>query len=45
MVTVGAIEANYIATQTLVNKGDEIVIMLPNYMQDMGNFTKQGIPG
>lgn len=36
MVTVGAIEANYIATQTLVNKGDEIVIMLPNYMQIWG---------
>jgi aspartate/methionine/tyrosine aminotransferase len=36
LVTVGAIEANYIATQTLVNRGDEIVIMLPNYMQIWG---------
>ena len=36
LVTVGAIEANYIITQTLVNKGDEIVIMLPNYMQIWG---------
>jgi aspartate/methionine/tyrosine aminotransferase len=36
LVTVGAIEANYIVTQTLVNKGDEIVIMLPNYMQIWG---------
>ena len=36
MVTVGAIEANYIATQTLVGQGEEIVIMLPNYMQIWG---------
>lgn len=36
LVTVGAIEANYIATQTLLNPEDEIVIMLPNYMQIWG---------
>jgi aspartate/methionine/tyrosine aminotransferase len=36
LVTVGAIEANYIITQTLVSRGDEIVIMLPNYMQIWG---------
>lgn len=36
LVTVGAIEANYIATQTLVGPGEEIVIMLPNYMQIWG---------
>jgi aspartate/methionine/tyrosine aminotransferase len=36
LVTVGAIEANYIVTQTLLNRGDEIVIMLPNYMQIWG---------
>jgi aspartate/methionine/tyrosine aminotransferase len=36
LVTVGAIEANYITTHTLLNAGDEIVIMLPNYMQIWG---------
>ena len=36
LVTVGAIEANYIATQTLLTVGDEIVVMLPNYMQIWG---------
>jgi aspartate/methionine/tyrosine aminotransferase len=36
LVTVGAIEANYIATQTLLRNGEEIVIMLPNYMQIWG---------
>jgi aspartate/methionine/tyrosine aminotransferase len=36
LVTVGAIEANYIATQTLLAAGDEIAVMLPNYMQIWG---------
>lgn len=36
LVTTGAIEANYNATHTLLNTGDEIVIMLPNYMQIWG---------
>ena len=36
LVTGGAIEANYNATLTLLNKGDELVIMLPNYMQIWG---------
>ncbi len=36
LVTVGAIEANYISTRTLLAPGDEIVIMLPNYMQIWG---------
>jgi hypothetical protein len=36
LVTVGAIEANYISTRTLLSAGDEIVIMLPNYMQIWG---------
>ncbi|UCG56070.1 MAG: aminotransferase class I/II-fold pyridoxal phosphate-dependent enzyme [Phycisphaerales bacterium] len=36
LVTVGAIEANYITTRTLLGAGDEIVIMLPNYMQIWG---------
>jgi aspartate/methionine/tyrosine aminotransferase len=36
LVTVGAIEANYVTTRTLLGPGDEIVIMLPNYMQVWG---------
>jgi aspartate/methionine/tyrosine aminotransferase len=36
LVTTGAIEANYNATHTLLSTGDEIVIMLPNYMQIWG---------
>jgi aspartate/methionine/tyrosine aminotransferase len=36
LVTVGAIEANYIATRTLLSPGDEIVTMLPNYLQIWG---------
>ncbi len=36
LVTVGAIEANYISIRTLMDADDEIVIMLPNYMQIWG---------
>ncbi len=36
LVTVGAIEANFNAMQTLLSPGDEVVIMLPNYMQVWG---------
>ncbi len=36
LVTVGAIEANFITVQTLLSAGDEIVVMLPNYMQIWG---------
>ena len=36
LVTVGAIEANYITTRALLGPGDEIVVMLPNYMQIWG---------
>ncbi|MFC2118169.1 aminotransferase class I/II-fold pyridoxal phosphate-dependent enzyme [Bacteroidota bacterium] len=36
LVTVGAIEANYISINTLLSPGDEIVIMFPNYMQIWG---------
>jgi len=36
LVTVGAIEGNYISVRTLLSPGDEIVIMLPNYMQIWG---------
>ncbi|MFX1325648.1 MAG: aminotransferase class I/II-fold pyridoxal phosphate-dependent enzyme [Promethearchaeota archaeon] len=36
LVTVGAIEANYNTTTTILTSGDEIVLMLPNYMQIWG---------
>ncbi len=36
LVTVGAIEANYISVRTLLSPGDEIVVMVPNYMQIWG---------
>jgi aspartate/methionine/tyrosine aminotransferase len=36
LVTVGAAEANYITTRTLLEPGEEIVIMVPNYMQIWG---------
>ena len=43
LVTVGAIEANYIATRTLLSAGDEIVILLPNYMQIWGIAKNHGL--
>jgi aspartate/methionine/tyrosine aminotransferase len=43
LVTVGAIEANYITTRTLLTPGDEIVIMLPNYMQIWGIARNHGL--
>lgn len=36
LVTVGCIEANFIALQTLLSPGEEMVVMLPNYMQIWG---------
>jgi aspartate/methionine/tyrosine aminotransferase len=36
LVTVGCAEANFIALQTLLAAGDEIGVMLPNYMQIWG---------
>ena len=36
LVTVGCAEANYIAMHTLLQPGDEMVVMLPNYMQIWG---------
>jgi len=47
LVTVGCIEANYIALQTFLAPGDELVVMLPNYMQIWGlghNFGLQVKP-
>ena len=42
LVTVGAIEANYNTLQTLLQPGDEIVVMLPNYMQVWGVAKNSG---
>jgi aspartate/methionine/tyrosine aminotransferase len=42
LVTVGAAEANYITTRTLLDAGDEIVVMLPNYMQIWGIAKNHG---
>jgi len=36
LVTVGCAEANFITLQTLLTVGDEMVMMLPNYMQIWG---------
>ena len=43
LVTVGAIEANYLAIRTILNAGDEIVVMLPNYMQIWGIAKNHGL--
>ncbi len=43
LVTVGAIEANYNAIHTLLQPGDEMVVMLPNYMQIWGIARNRGI--
>ncbi len=43
LVTVGAIEANYLAIRTLLSAGDEIVIMAPNYMQIWGVAKNHGL--
>ena len=36
LVTNGSAEANFIACHTLLEKGDEVVMMVPNYMQIWG---------
>ena len=43
LVTVGAIEANYLAIRTILQPGDEIVMMLPNYMQIWGVAKNHGL--
>jgi aspartate/methionine/tyrosine aminotransferase len=43
LVTVGAAEANYITTRTILAAGDEIVVMLPNYMQIWGVAQNHGL--
>jgi len=42
MVTNGTCEANFIACHTLLEKGDEVVMMVPNYMQIWGIVEEMG---
>lgn len=43
LVTNGSIEANFIAIWSLMDAGDELVLMLPNYMQIWGIARSFGI--
>ncbi len=43
LVTSGSIEANFVSIWNLLNKGDELVLMLPNYMQIWGVARAFGI--
>lgn len=43
LVTVGGIEANFNALTTILSAGDEMVLMLPNYMQVWGVAKNYGI--
>jgi len=43
LVTVGASEANYLSVRTLLEAGDEIAMLLPNYMQIWGVAVNHGI--
>ena len=43
LVTVGGIEANYITMRTLTSPGDEVLIMLPNYLQLWGVARNHGL--
>lgn len=43
LVTIGAIEANYNTINTLLSTGDEIIVMLPNYMQIWGISKNQNL--
>jgi aspartate/methionine/tyrosine aminotransferase len=42
LVTNGSSEANFIACHTLLEKGDEVVMMVPNYMQIWGIAKEMG---
>ena len=42
LVTNGSSEANFIACHTLLEKGDEVVMMVPNYMQMWGIAEEMG---
>ncbi len=42
LVTNGSAEANFVACHTLLEKGDEVVMMVPNYMQIWGIVEEMG---
>ncbi|MCL3781024.1 aminotransferase class I/II-fold pyridoxal phosphate-dependent enzyme [Prolixibacteraceae bacterium JC049] len=42
LVTNGSSEANFIACHTILEKGDEVVMMVPNYMQIWGIAEEMG---
>jgi aspartate/methionine/tyrosine aminotransferase len=42
LVTCGASEANFVSTWALIEPGDEVVFMLPNYVQIQGLATSLG---
>jgi aspartate/methionine/tyrosine aminotransferase len=42
LVTIGAAEANYLAVDTFLEPGDEVVLVLPNYMQVWGVAHNRG---
>ena len=42
LVTVGASEANFVTVETLVGPGDEMIVMVPNYMQIWGMGHNRG---
>ena len=42
LVTNGSSEANFVACHTLLEPGDEIVVMVPNYMQIWGVAQEMG---
>jgi aspartate/methionine/tyrosine aminotransferase len=42
LVTIGAAEANYLAVTTFLQPGDEVVMVLPNYMQIWGVAANRG---
>lgn len=44
LVTNGTIEANFLASWGLVEQGDEIIYMLPNYVQIKGLAASWGVP-
>ena len=43
LVTVGAAEANYLAIHSLLEAGDEMVMVLPNYLQIYGIALNRGV--
>jgi len=42
LVTDGSAEANFVACHTLLEKGDEVLMMIPNYMQIWGIVEEMG---